>query len=129
MWEIHYKRHFILMPNFVGEDEIGFLYPVFINGEDPDIRKMVYEFALSLIEEDYDECDISLIDDELCQISQLWTNSDRKNLYKYQFLEILNQILRIGEYFELLLFESYEMLFNPPQEVWEEILRDIENKS
>ena len=86
---------------------------------------MVYEFALSLIEEDYDEYDITLIDKELCQISQFWTINGRKNLYKYQLLEILNQIIRFGEYFELCLYESYEMLFNPPSEVLEGILKGM----
>ena len=125
VWEIHYKGHYILMPNFTEDDEIALIYPVFIKGEDKEIQDMVYEFALSIQGEELRECNIDKIDNDLCQVSQLWKFHGVRKIYKYQLVDILNRIVKCGEYFELSLQESYEMLFNPPPEVLEEILRSV----
>lgn len=121
-WEIFYKKTYILIPNDVEDNEIGFITCAIAKGEpDEEICKMVFDFAVTTSKDELKDCDVMYIANGLCQVSQWWQTGGRLKLYKCRLIEKLDELLKMQQTFWIHLSLAYDALFNPPKEILDEI--------
>lgn len=127
-WEILYKNVYVLIPNYVADDEIGFITCALAKGQpDDEVCRMVYDFAMKTSEGELSDCEVDYIENGLCQVSQWWLLKGRQKLYKYRLKEKLDELLKRQWTLMIHLYMAYEALFNPPAEVLKEIFGEDSN--
>lgn len=117
LWELTYKGYYVLIPNDVEEDELGFIAPAMTHGDNEDTYRMVFDLAVKVTEGKLPECDVQYVGQGLCQVSQWWKLSGRRQkLFKYRFIEKLNEIHEVQLKFWFTLSLAYDALFNPSED-------------
>lgn len=127
LWEFLYDGLYLLLLNDCKDNELGIYAPVFIvDSEDEEIRKMVYECSESAIEMELSSgCDFGYDGDGVCHVAGWWEfQCEKPRLTLKEFEAKLEEIHERQLKICCILHETYEMMFNPPGEVIEEILKN-----
>lgn len=128
MWEVDYKNLYILIPNYCDDREIGYVAPVYIDDDDSEIQKMVFDFAVQLVnkEPEFENADLFYNGNGIGHVAKWYgivNDRYKPRLFKKKFIEMLDDIHSLQVKFQFMTDVAYEALFNPPVEVLQEALR------
>lgn len=122
-WEFEYDALYLFMPNNSPKDEIRIIAPVVIEGEDEEIKRMVYDWTVDSYLDISENCTISYDRDGWCHI--YYTGKVTQPMTKTGFEEVLTQIHQLQDSLTFDCMTTHEFMFNPPSSVMKEVLVNL----
>lgn len=125
-WEIDYKGYLLNIANESPDDYIGLYGLGVIRDDDLEICEEVYDFADRFILEELPEGYECEYDGKTyCLVSNWWTIPNNRNrLTKKELVKQLDEFIEVLRMVNTELQSAYISLFEPPEEIWEEIVNN-----
>lgn len=131
-WSFEYKGLDIHLPKDCEYNELGLYGMDFIQPEyddkDESTYKLIFDFAEQFAKDTFlKNGDVEYCSEGLYLVYSWWgVRGNRNKLFKYRFVEMLETIHKLQIEFHYALKGAEQALFYPPQEVMDDIFRNID---